>query len=90
MVFRPCKRQGDFTPEPMVTPVKTHLTLELACNYVFHNARAEPAVRGGVTVSPPNSIQLTIPSRILPRSRFAIIVLQILARWGSDFVLVSF
>jgi hypothetical protein len=41
-----CKRQGDFTPEPLVAPVKTHLTLELACNYVFHNARAEPAARG--------------------------------------------
>jgi hypothetical protein len=88
-VFRPCKRQGDFTPEPMVTPVKTHLTLEPAIMFSIMRV-PNPRCVGGVTAGPPNSIQLTIPSRILPRSRFAIIVLQILARWGSDFVLVSF
>ena len=41
-----CKRQGDFAREPLVAPIKTHLSLELACDYVFHNAPAEPAVRG--------------------------------------------
>ena len=41
-----CKRQDDFAREPSVAPIKTHLTPELARNYVFHNARAEPAVRG--------------------------------------------
>ena len=40
------KRQGDLAREPLVAPIKMHLTPELACNYVFHNARAEPAVRG--------------------------------------------
>src|SRR3984893_6716281 len=40
------KPQGDFAGEPLVAPIKTHLTPELACDYVFHNARAEAAVRG--------------------------------------------
>ena len=40
-----CKPQSDFAGEPLVAPIKTHVTPELA-NYVFHNARAEPAVRG--------------------------------------------
>ena len=40
-----CKRQVDFAREPLVAPIKTHLTPELA-NYVFHDARAETAVRG--------------------------------------------
>jgi hypothetical protein len=30
---------------PLVAPIKAHLTLELA-NHIFHNACAEPAVRG--------------------------------------------
>src|SRR5258708_2536528 len=39
-----CKRQDDFAREPLVAPIKTHLTPELA-NHIFHNACAEPAVR---------------------------------------------
>jgi hypothetical protein len=27
----------------LIAPIKTHLTAELAANYFFHNARAEPA-----------------------------------------------
>jgi hypothetical protein len=41
-----CRRQSDFAGEPLVAPIKMHLAPELACDYVFHNARAEPAVRG--------------------------------------------
>jgi hypothetical protein len=37
--------QRNFAGEPLVAPIKTHLPPELAFNYVFHNARAEPAVR---------------------------------------------
>ena len=40
-----CKRQGDFAREPLVAPIKMHLTPELA-NHVFHYACAEPAMRG--------------------------------------------
>jgi hypothetical protein len=40
------KLQGDFAHEPVIAPIKTHLTPELTSNYVFHNARAEPAVLG--------------------------------------------
>jgi hypothetical protein len=40
------KRQDDFARKPFVAPIKAHLTPELACNYVFHDARAEPAARG--------------------------------------------
>jgi hypothetical protein len=43
---RLCKRQVDFAREPLVAPIKTHLSPELACNYVFHNAPAESAARG--------------------------------------------
>jgi hypothetical protein len=43
---RLCNQQGDFARQPVVAPIKTHLTPELACNCVFHNARAEAAVRG--------------------------------------------
>ena len=39
------ERQDDFAREPLVAPIKSHLTPELA-NYVFHDARAETAVRG--------------------------------------------
>jgi hypothetical protein len=41
-----CKRQGDLAREPLVAPIKMHLTLELAY-HIFRNACAEPAVRGG-------------------------------------------
>src|SRR5215471_12863031 len=40
-----CERQRDFARKPFGTPIKTHLTFELA-NHIFHNACAEPAVRG--------------------------------------------
>jgi len=39
-----CKRQDDFAREPLVAPIKTHLTPELG-NHIFYNACAEPAVR---------------------------------------------
>ena len=41
-----CHHQGDLTRQPLVAPIKTHLTPELAFNHIFHSARAEPAVRG--------------------------------------------
>ena len=41
-----CKRQGNLAREPLIAPIKTHLTSELASNYFFHDARTEPAVRG--------------------------------------------
>jgi hypothetical protein len=40
------KRQGNLAREPLIAPIKTHLTPELASNYFFHDARTEPAVRG--------------------------------------------
>jgi hypothetical protein len=40
------KRQDDLAREPLVAPIKMHLTPELAYNDVFHNARAEPPTRG--------------------------------------------
>ena len=40
-----CKRQVDFAREPLVAPIKPRLALKLA-NHIFHNACAEPAVRG--------------------------------------------
>src|SRR5260370_38983213 len=40
-----CELQGDFASEPFGAPIKTHLIPELA-NHSFHNACAEPAVRG--------------------------------------------
>jgi len=43
---RLCRRQDDFAREPQVAPIKTHLTFELACNYVFDSAGAESAVHG--------------------------------------------
>jgi len=39
------ERQDDFARKPFVAPIKTHFTPELA-NHIFHNACAEPAVRG--------------------------------------------
>jgi hypothetical protein len=42
-----CKLQRNFAREPFVAPIKTHLTPELASNYVFYNAGAAPAMRGG-------------------------------------------
>lgn len=49
-----CKRQGGFACWPLVAPIKTHLTLELA-NHIFQDARVEPAERvGGVAVGPPD------------------------------------
>ena len=39
------KRQGDLAREPLVAPIKTHLTPELA-NHIFHYARTKPAMRG--------------------------------------------
>jgi hypothetical protein len=35
-----CKQQDDFAREPILAPIKTHLTPELA-NPIFHNACAE-------------------------------------------------
>jgi hypothetical protein len=40
------KRQDDFARQPLVAPIKTHLSPELAGDYVFHDAPAESAVRG--------------------------------------------
>jgi len=40
------KLQDNFTREPFLAPIKPYLTPELACNYVFHNARAEPTILG--------------------------------------------
>lgn len=40
------KRQRDPAREPLVAPIKAHLSPELACNYVFHNAPTKSAVRG--------------------------------------------
>jgi hypothetical protein len=45
----PCglsKRQRNFAGEPLVAPIKTHLTPELSSNYFFYDARAEPPVCG--------------------------------------------
>jgi hypothetical protein len=45
----PCglsKRQRNFANEPLVAPIKTHLTPELSSNYFFYDARAEPPVCG--------------------------------------------
>ena len=39
------KREGNLARQPLVAPIKTYLTPELA-NYVFHDARAEATVRG--------------------------------------------
>jgi hypothetical protein len=41
------KQQSNFAGEPWRAPIKTHLTPELASNYVFYNAGAAPAMRGG-------------------------------------------
>jgi hypothetical protein len=46
MLARLCERQGNLAREPSVAPIKAHLTPELACNYVLHNAPAESAARG--------------------------------------------
>ena len=40
------KQQRNFAGEPLSAPIKTHLTAELASDYIFHDARAEPAMRG--------------------------------------------
>jgi hypothetical protein len=44
---RRAKLQRNFAREPFVAPIKTHHTPELASNYVFYNAGAAPAMRGG-------------------------------------------
>jgi hypothetical protein len=41
--LRSLQRQRNFADEPLIAPIKTQLTAELAANYFFHNARAEPA-----------------------------------------------
>lgn len=69
--MRLCNQQGDFARKSMVAPVEMHLTPELTCNYVLHNARAEAAVRGGVTDGPPDSTQRK-PSRPSAISNHAI------------------
>jgi hypothetical protein len=51
------KQQSNFAGEPRRAPIKTHLTPELASNYVFYNAGAAPAMRGGAMVGPPDSVQ---------------------------------
>jgi hypothetical protein len=40
------KQQSNFADETLITPIKTHLTAELAANHFFQNARAKPAMRG--------------------------------------------
>ena len=60
-----CERQGDFSREPIGAQIKAHLTLELA-NHIFHDACAEPAVRGRRDGRPPDSTQrkLSLPSSV--------------------------
>jgi hypothetical protein len=43
--LRSLQGQRNFTDEPLIAPIKTHLTAELVANYFSQNARAEPAVR---------------------------------------------
>ena len=46
MITTLCKRQGDLAREPLVAPIKMHRTPQLAYNYLFYHARAEPPVGG--------------------------------------------
>ena len=57
LISRLRKQQSNFAGEPRRAPIKTHLTPELTSNYVFYNAGAAPAMRGGAMVGPPDSVQ---------------------------------
>ena len=46
------KSQTNFAGQPLVAPIKTHLAPELAPNHFFHDARAEPSVRGRLDERP--------------------------------------
>jgi hypothetical protein len=46
------KSQTNFAGQPLVAPIKTNLAPELAPNHFFHDARAEPSVRGRLDERP--------------------------------------
>jgi hypothetical protein len=64
-----CNRQCDLASEPLLAPVKTHLTSELASKYIFHNARAEAAARSRPEAPSPCGFRCPQIGRIMGHAR---------------------